>query len=63
MEHAGIMLGRGVRRSLLPCATDAGGARAIAALCGRAIAQGFDINTPEDFAMAEAMVVALRAGE
>ena len=57
------MLGRGVRRSLLPCATDAGGARAIAALCGRAIAQGFDINTPEDFAMAEAMVVALRAGE
>lgn len=40
-----MMLGRGVRRSLLLCATDAGGARNIAALCGRAIAQGFEIHT------------------
>jgi len=44
MEHAGIKPARGGRHRLLLCATDAGGARNLAALCGRAKEQGFEIH-------------------
>ena len=44
MEHAGITPARGGRHRLLLCATDAGGARNLAALCGRAEEQGFEIH-------------------
>jgi len=44
MEHAGIKPARGGRHRLLLCATDAGGARNLAALCGRASEQGSEIH-------------------
>ena len=44
MEHAGIAATTGSRPSLLLCATDAGGAQNLAAICGCAKDRGFEIH-------------------